>query len=90
MEANEKISLFNEVTAEESATVSGGDSVNFDLDSYLFRIGAGALFDGGLTSNVVNLAFQGAIYTSSGGGTTTTTSTTPTTTTFSPGALSAL
>ena len=86
MEANDKISLFNEVTAEESATVSGGavvnipvtgtapatttttgsgTTVNFDLNSYLFRIGAGAIFDGGLTTNVVNLAFQGAIFTRS-------------------------
>ncbi len=86
MEANEKISLFNEVTAEESATVSGGavigvnvpvivaptatattsgTTVNFDLNSYLFRIGAGAIFDGGLTTNVVNLAFQGAVFTRS-------------------------
>ncbi len=65
MEANEKISLFNEVTTEESATVSGGANVNFDLNSYLFRIGAGAIFDGGLTTNVVNLAFQGSIFTQS-------------------------
>ena len=66
MEANETISLFNEVTTEESATVSGGaTTVNFDLNGYLFRIGAGAFFDGGLTSNVVNLAFQGSVFTQS-------------------------
>ena len=69
MEANEKIALFNEVTTQESSTVSGGANVNFDLDSYLFRIGAGAIFDGGLTTNVINLAFQGAIFTSTGSGT---------------------
>ena len=67
MEANEKNALFNEVTTEESATVSGGDNVNFDLTGYLFRIGAGVIFDGGLTTNVINLAFQGSVFTSSGG-----------------------
>jgi len=60
MEANEK-SLFNEVTSEESATVSGGTSVNFDLNTYLFTIGAGAIFDGGLTTNVRDLAFRQAL-----------------------------
>ncbi len=64
MEANEK-SLFNEVTSEESATVSGGANVNFDLDSYLFTVGAGAIFDGGLTSNVINIAFGRALFTQS-------------------------
>ena len=65
MESNEKIALFNEVTTEESATVSGGANVNFSLDSYLFRVGAGAIFDGGLTTNVINLAFQGSVFTQS-------------------------
>ena len=70
MEANE-ISLFNEVTSEESATVTGGAStVNFDLNSYLFTIGAGAVFDGGVTTNVVDIAFKQALYTTSGGGST--------------------
>jgi hypothetical protein len=31
---------------------------NFDLDSYLFVVGAGAVFDGGLTTNVVNIHFN--------------------------------
>ena len=65
MESNEKISLFNEVTTEESATVSGGASVNFDLDTYLFTVGAGAVFDGGLTSNVINIAFTRSLFTQS-------------------------
>ena len=66
MEANEKISLFNEVTTEESATVSGGvTTVNFDLNTYLFTIGAGAIFDGGLTTNVRNIAFTRALFTQS-------------------------
>ncbi len=67
MEANESISLFNEVTIEESATVCGGagTKVNFDLNSYLFVIGAGAIFDGGITTNVVNIAFTRALFTQS-------------------------
>ncbi len=66
MEANESISLFNEVTIEESATVSGGNAiVNFDLNSYLFVVGAGAIFDGGLTTNVINIAFTRALFTQS-------------------------
>ena len=65
MEANETISLFSEVTTEESATVSGGANVNFDLNSYLFVIGAGAVFNGGVTTNVVNTAFQKALFTQS-------------------------
>ena len=65
MEASEKIALFNEVTTEESAAVSGGANVNFDLNSYLFRVGAGAIFNRGLTTNVINLAFQGSIFTAS-------------------------
>ncbi len=46
-----------------TTTGTSGTTVNFDLNSYLFRVGAGAIFDGGLTTNVVNLAFQGAIFT---------------------------
>ncbi|MBR8838301.1 MAG: hypothetical protein DSM106950_30945 [Stigonema ocellatum SAG 48.90 = DSM 106950] len=83
MEANESLSLFNELTSEESATISGGDNgypftltgstttkkggttVNFDLNTYLFTIGAGAVFDGGLTTNVVNIAFTRALFTQS-------------------------
>ncbi|MBR8838299.1 MAG: hypothetical protein DSM106950_30935 [Stigonema ocellatum SAG 48.90 = DSM 106950] len=65
MQDNENISLFNEVTVEESATVCGGTTVNFDLNTYLFTIGAGAIFDGGLTTNVVNIAFTRALFTQS-------------------------
>ena len=66
MEANEKISLFNEVTTEESATVSGGaTTVNFDLNTYLFTLGAGAIFGGGLTTNVTNIAFTRSLFTQS-------------------------
>jgi hypothetical protein len=66
VQANENISLFNEVTVEESSTVCGGaTNVNFDLNTYLFTIGAGAVFDGGVTTNVVNIAFTRALFTSS-------------------------
>ena len=66
MEANEKISLFSEVTTEESATVSGGVTlVNFDLNTYLFTVGAGAIFNGGLTTNVINIAFTRSLFTQS-------------------------
>ncbi|MBR8838302.1 MAG: hypothetical protein DSM106950_30950 [Stigonema ocellatum SAG 48.90 = DSM 106950] len=81
MEANESLSLFNELTTEDSATVSGGTfpfsgtpttptttggtTVNFDLNSYLFIIGAGAIFDGGLTTTVVDIAFRNGLYTKS-------------------------
>lgn len=58
--------LFIEVTTEESELVSGGaTTVNFDLNSYLFVIGAGAVFNGGVTTNVVNIAFNRAISTRS-------------------------
>ncbi|MBD2771514.1 hypothetical protein [Iningainema tapete] len=66
MEANNKISLYTEITTEESALVSGGQTVvNFDLNSYLFTIGAGAIFNGGVTTNVVNIAFGRALFTQS-------------------------
>ncbi|MBD2771513.1 hypothetical protein [Iningainema tapete] len=66
MEANNKISLYTEITTEESALVSGGQAVvNFDLNSYLFTIGAGAIFNGGVTTNVVNIAFGRALFTRS-------------------------
>ncbi|MBD2771512.1 hypothetical protein [Iningainema tapete] len=66
MEANNKISLYTEITTEESEIVSGGQAtVNFDLNSYLFTIGAGAIFNGGVTTNVVNIAFGRALFTRS-------------------------
>jgi hypothetical protein len=67
MEANKEITLYSELSNEESATVSGGGPavVNFDLNSYLFVIGAGAVFNGGVTTNVVNIAFNKALFTAS-------------------------
>lgn len=65
MSDNELSLKFTEVTSSESATISGGANVvNFDTNSYLFIIGAGAVFDGGVTTNVVDIAFQQSIYTS--------------------------
>ncbi len=61
--------LFIEVAIEESATVSGGQ-VNrlFNLDQYLYTIGAGTTFgNAGLTPAEVQFAFESAF----GTGTTT-------------------
>ncbi|MBD2771500.1 hypothetical protein [Iningainema tapete] len=59
--------LFVEVTTEESELVSGGQGtrVNFDLNTYLFVIGAGAVFNGGVTTNNINIAFGRALFTQS-------------------------
>ncbi|MBD2771499.1 hypothetical protein [Iningainema tapete] len=66
MEANQEISLYSEITVEEAEIISGGQTVvNFDLNSYLFVIGAGAVFNGGVTTNVVNIAFNRALFTQS-------------------------
>ncbi|MBR8834601.1 MAG: hypothetical protein DSM106950_11320 [Stigonema ocellatum SAG 48.90 = DSM 106950] len=67
-----------DLTDEECFGIVGGSitgskfvvsrpAVNFDLNSYLFVVGAGAKFNGGVTTNVVNIAFQQAVFTSSGG-----------------------
>jgi hypothetical protein len=53
--------LFTELISEESATVSGGIRVRFDLDTYLFILGAGILFGNpGLTSEEIQFAWQSA------------------------------
>ncbi|MBN4003807.1 hypothetical protein [Nostoc sp. LPT] len=56
--------LLRELSDEELLSVIGGadnagTTVNFDLNTYLFQVGAGAIFDGGPTTNVVNLSFPG-------------------------------
>lgn len=62
MEDNELNPTFSEITSEESASISGGATVaNFDLNSYLFILGAGAVFNGGLTDTVRDYAFQQSI-----------------------------
>ncbi|MBW4688714.1 MAG: hypothetical protein KME40_27420 [Komarekiella atlantica HA4396-MV6] len=60
--------LFTEITAEESATVSGGTEVNFGLNQYLFILGAGTVFGvPGLTAQETNFAFESAVYVESPG-----------------------
>ncbi len=64
--AMENISLlFTDLTAEESAVVNGGSTqVNFDLNTYLFIIGAGVVFGNpGLTPEEIQFAFESAIST---------------------------
>ncbi|MDJ0676064.1 MAG: hypothetical protein QNJ36_11880 [Calothrix sp. MO_167.B42] len=52
--------LFTEVSTEESATVSGG--LTFNLDDYLFVIGAGVIFGNpGLTEDEVQFGWELAI-----------------------------
>ncbi|WP_339384970.1 hypothetical protein [Iningainema tapete] len=62
---NEKKPLFVEITDEEVAQVRGGaaTTVNFDLNTYLFVIGAGAIFNGGVTEDVIDTAFDLAVFT---------------------------
>jgi hypothetical protein len=68
MLATQKTALFEEITPEQSAIVSGGGMdptvVNFDLNSYLFILGAGVVFGNpGLTWQETNFAFEQSIYT---------------------------
>lgn len=69
MQALENNALFTEVSAEQSEVVSGGgrrkykkNDFHFDLDSYLFVIGAGQIFGNpGLTPDEVQVAWELAI-----------------------------
>jgi len=67
MESNESSSNFmlNEITTDESAIVSGGASNgNFDISSYTYIVGGGAVF--GVPSDTArDYAFQQALYVSS-------------------------
>jgi hypothetical protein len=57
----ENTTLFTELTPEESATVSGGIRIRFDLDTYLFILGAGIVFGNpGLTYEEIQFAWQSA------------------------------
>lgn len=58
----EKNPLFTDITTEESATVSGGATqVSFDLNTYLFILGAGIVFGNpGLTREEVQFAWENA------------------------------
>ncbi|MEA5568057.1 hypothetical protein [Anabaena sp. UHCC 0399] len=55
-----KNNLFTEVSFEESATVSGGQVTNlFNLDQYLYILGAGITFgNAGLTTDEIQFAFE--------------------------------
>jgi hypothetical protein len=55
----EKSPMFVELTAEESAAVSGGVRVSFDLDTYFYILGAAAVFGNpGLTSAEIHFAWM--------------------------------
>ncbi|MUG97511.1 hypothetical protein F7734_36390 [Scytonema sp. UIC 10036] len=61
MQVENKV-LFSEISAEESATVSGGVEVDFNLPGYLFIIGAGTVFgQPGLTPDELQFAFETAV-----------------------------
>jgi len=53
--------LFTEISPEESATVSGGIRISFDLNTYMFILGAGILFGNpGLTKDEIQFAWESA------------------------------
>ena len=56
----EKSPLFREISPEESAAVGGGYlNVGFDLDTYMFILGAGILFGNpGLTQEEIQFAWE--------------------------------
>jgi hypothetical protein len=62
MLSNAQNNLFTVVNSEESSIVSGGGGgtyVDFDLNSYLFVLGAGTVFGNpGLTSYELDTAFK--------------------------------
>ncbi|GAB1541446.1 hypothetical protein NUACC21_41170 [Scytonema sp. NUACC21] len=64
MLVTEKKQLFAEVSAEDSATVSGGQTdLSFHLDDYIFYLGAGTLFGNpGLTSDEIQHGWENSIY----------------------------
>ncbi|WP_339394222.1 hypothetical protein [Nostoc sp. UHCC 0870] len=63
MQVLENNALFTEISAEQSAVVSGGvNNFRFNLDAYLFILGAGVVFGvPTLTAEETNFAFQQAI-----------------------------
>lgn len=58
----ENNTLFQAITPEESAVVSGGYlPVSFDLDTYLYILGAGVVFGNpGLTPDEIQFAWESA------------------------------
>ncbi|WP_414569444.1 hypothetical protein [Nostoc sp. CCY 9925] len=68
MQVLENNALFTEVSAEQSQVVSGGkkrghsDSLTFDLDAYLFVLGAGVVFGNPtLTSDEIQVGWEYAL-----------------------------
>ncbi|MUG97510.1 hypothetical protein F7734_36385 [Scytonema sp. UIC 10036] len=62
MQAIENKVLFSEISAEESATVSGGVDVDFNLPGYLFIIGAATVFgQPGVSPAELQFAFETAV-----------------------------
>lgn len=59
---NDNTPLFTEINPEESAAVSGGRRViGFDLNTYLFILGAGVVFGNpGLTPQEIQFAWESA------------------------------
>ncbi len=54
----DKKALFTDLTSEESATVTGGN-VSFNLNTYIFMLGAGVLFGNpGLTEQEIQFAWE--------------------------------
>jgi hypothetical protein len=59
MQVLENNNLFTEVPAEESAVVSGGYYFNFNLNAYLFGLGAGTVFGNpGLTADEIQYVWE--------------------------------
>ncbi|MBD2360637.1 hypothetical protein H6G36_05465 [Anabaena minutissima FACHB-250] len=55
----EKSPLFTELSSEESAAISGGRRVHFDLDTYFYILGAAVLFGNpGITSTEIHFAWM--------------------------------
>jgi hypothetical protein len=72
MQAQEQKSLFSEISSEESSVVSGGsrrrhhghhgNDFHFNLDSYLFVLGAGTVFGNpGLTPDEIQFGWEESI-----------------------------
>lgn len=69
MQAQENNALFTEISAEESSVASGGhghgghgNDFHFNLDAYLFVLGAGVVFGNPtLTPDEIQFGFESAI-----------------------------
>ncbi len=64
MQGQENNALFTEISAEESSVASGGhgNDFHFNLDAYLFILGAGVVFGNPtLTPDEIQFGFESAI-----------------------------